>query len=207
MIPVQELLFQTIQGEGFYTGSVCDFIRLYGCPVGCYFCDTGYAEGTKPPSFTTINFDELNLESNHIVISGGEPMIHKNLPALCRFLLKKRKFVSIETSGAFWQPVPDDVWITLSPKEHLNKKMKVAPQLWRRADELKFVYSRNDNSISYYQDKYGHRLRKKLLKYIQPDWGYNNISRKENVMATIEILKEFPEFKLSLQTHKLIGIP
>tara|TARA_R100000808_G_scaffold8737_1_gene24562 strand:+ start:218 stop:829 length:612 start_codon:yes stop_codon:yes gene_type:complete len=203
MIPVQEILYQTIQGEGFYTGSVCDFVRLYGCPVGCFFCDTGYAKGETPPPFTTLDFTELNLTSNHVVISGGEPMIHKKLPSLCRYLLRQKKFVSIETSGAFWQPVPDDVWITLSPKEHLNPKMKVAPNIWKRADELKFVFGKPDD-IHYYEVKHKNRLKKKFLKYLQPEWGDHNEMTLSN---TLDYLRYEPQYKLSLQTHKLIGIP
>ena len=40
---IQETFQNTIQGEGYHSGRPCDFIRLYGCPVGCFFCDTGYA--------------------------------------------------------------------------------------------------------------------------------------------------------------------
>lgn len=203
MIPVQEILYKTIQGEGFYSGSSCDFIRLYGCPVGCSYCDTGYAMGTTPPPFTTLDYQELKLESDFVVISGGEPMIHKNLPALCRYLLKQKKFVTIETSGAFFQPVPDNVWVTLSPKEHLNSKMKISPAVWKRADEYKFVLSKLSD-LHYYQEKHQNRLRKKYLKYIQPEWNeYENHTLSE----TLDFISQNPEYKLSLQTHKLIGIP
>ena len=42
MINIHETFQETLQGEGYHTGTACDFIRTYGCPVGCYFCDTGY---------------------------------------------------------------------------------------------------------------------------------------------------------------------
>jgi len=204
-IPVQEILYATIQGEGFYSGSVADFLRLYGCPVGCYFCDTGYAKGDSPPKFTTLNYEEIELDSNFVVITGGEPFIHNKLPSLCRYLLKKRKFVTIETSGSFWKPIPENVWITLSPKEHLNKKMKILPEIWKRADEVKMIYTKDDD-INFYRDKYPNKLRKKILKYIQPEWDQSNIN--PDVMNNLlNYLRANPEYKLSLQTHKLIGIP
>ena len=123
---IHELIISTIQGEGFHTGKPADFIRLHGCNVGCWFCDTGYSKqdysGKKIPVLELSFLEILNkLKSNLIVISGGEPMLCPELLPLCELLLKKGYEVAIETSGTSWQEIPDEVWLTLSPKDSVSK--------------------------------------------------------------------------------------
>lgn len=202
---VQETFQDTLQGEGYQAGRVCDFIRLYGCPVGCWFCDTGYASPDgdyykKKLPKNSKSLEELleETKSKLIVISGGEPFIHKKLPELCAFLLRNGKDVAIETSGAYWLEVPKEVFITLSPKEHLNPKMRVADEFWSRANELKIVISKVED-FEYYKEI---SKQFKGYKYLQPEY-YDG---KESVQKTINLLLENDEFKLSLQTHKIINI-
>ncbi len=202
---VQETFQDTLQGEGFQAGRVCDFIRLYGCPVGCWFCDTGYASPDgdyykKKLPKNSKSLEELLAEtkSKLIVISGGEPFIHKKLPELCAYLIRNGKDVAIETSGAFWLEVPKEVFITLSPKEHLNPKMPVKEQFWTRANELKIVISAVED-FEFYKEK---SKKFKGYKYLQPEF-YDG---KESVQKTINLLLKNYDFKLSLQTHKIIDI-
>ena len=202
---VQETFQSTLQGEGYFSGRVCDFIRLYGCPVGCFFCDTGYASPDgeyykKQLPKHSKSLKELleETKSKLIVISGGEPFIHKKLPELCEFLLQNNKEVSIETSGSYWKEVPKEVFITLSPKEHISPKYPVRDEFWYRADEFKLVISK-DEDFEYYKNIVksfkGH-------KYLQPEYyeGENTIQK------TINLLLKNSEFKLSLQTHKILNI-
>ena len=202
---VHETFQDTLQGEGFQAGRVCDFIRLYGCPVGCWFCDTGYASPDgdyykKKLPKNSKSLEELLAEtkSKLIVISGGEPFIHKKLPELCAYLIRNGKDVAIETSGAFWLEVPKEVFITLSPKEHLNPKMPVKEQFWTRANELKIVISAIED-FEFYKEK---SKTFKGYKYLQPEF-YDG---KESVQKTINLLLKNYDFKLSLQTHKIIDI-
>ena len=106
-LAVQETFQETIQGEGRWFGAIVDFIRLYGCPVGCFWCDQDYAEGGKHLPYTHREIRDLvsELKSPRCVISGGEPFTHKYLPELCRAILDSGKQVSIETSGAFWKNI------------------------------------------------------------------------------------------------------
>ena len=202
---IQETFQKTLQGEGFHSGRVCDFIRLYGCPVGCFFCDTGYASPDgdyylkKLPkrNMTHIQLIE-ELKSKLIVISGGEPFIHKDLPKLCQDLLNVDKDISIETSGSYWKDVHNDVFITLSPKEHLNPKYPVLDIFWKRANELKIVISKVED-FAFYKDK---AKNFKGYKYLQPE--YNDF--KNSLQMILKLLQENDEFKLSLQTHKILDI-
>lgn len=205
-IPVHETFQETIQGEGYWSGTPCDFIRLSGCPVGCWFCDTGYSrqEAVKPPKGEVRTFESLisELKSNHVVISGGEPFIHKELPDLVDALNEVGKFVSIETSGSFYQLVRD-AWITLSPKEHLNNAYPVLDVIWGMADEVKLVITNNNiytngNEVGFYKEKFD---KLNIPIYLQPEW-YN---KTETIPLTLELVKKYG-YRLSLQTHKFIGV-
>ena len=204
-INIQETFRNTIQGEGYHSGRPCDFIRLYGCPVGCFFCDTGYAfpDGEwyrKQIPKETRTFEELikELKSDYVVISGGEPFIHKNLPELCRALIDVGKDFGIETSGSYFQSVPREVFITLSPKEHLNPKYPVLDALWSRANEFKLVIS-DGTELDYYKEK---------LKnfdgflFLQPEYD----DFKNSIQKTLILLRNNDDFKLSLQTHKILNL-
>jgi 7-carboxy-7-deazaguanine synthase len=91
------------------------------------------------------------LQSPRVVITGGEPFIHRDLPELVEALLQADKQVSIETSGACWQDVSPQAWITLSPKEHVNPKYPVQERFWTRANEIKLVVSTGEEVDFYYK--------------------------------------------------------
>ena len=202
---IQETFQSTLQGEGFHSGRVCDFIRLYGCPVGCFFCDTGYASPNGDfykkalPKLNMTHTELINeLKSKMVVISGGEPFIHKDLPELCKDLLNAGKDVSIETSGSYWKDIPKDVFVTLSPKEHLNPKYPILDIFWKRANELKMVIT-NKEDFNFYKEK---SKQFSGYKYLQPEYD----DFKNSIQMTLKLLQENDEFKLSLQTHKILDI-
>ena len=204
-INIQETFQDTLQGEGYHSGRPCDFIRLYGCPVGCSFCDTGYAypDGEwykRQIPKTTRTKEELlaELKSDYVVISGGEPFIHQNLPELCRALIDIGKDVGIETSGSFWQSVPEEVFITLSPKFHISPNYPVLDVFWKRANEFKLVISKGgelDCYLDKLQDFNG-------FLYLQPEYD----DFKNSIQKTLSLLKTYNDFKLSLQIHKILNI-
>lgn len=204
MMWVHETFQQTLQGEGMWAGTPVDFIRLSGCPVGCHFCDTGYANvGTKERELPRVwrSIAELvkELRSPRVVISGGEPFAHKNLGDLCEAINQTQRSVNIETSGVFWQEVPKDTWITLSPKQHINPKYPVCLGCWQEASEIKLVISEGWE-VNYYLEKI------KPLScqiFLQPEWKM----RDRTIPLTLELLKRHPTYRLSLQIHKLLKIP
>lgn len=200
-IPVHETFQQTIQGEGYWAGTPVDFIRLAGCPVGCPWCDTGYADGGKGLPRNVRSFDELlaELVSPRVVISGGEPFIYPQLPDLVRVLEDSGRQVSIETSGAFWQDVSDLCWITLSPKEHINPRYPVVSPMWRRASEIKLVIDVGDE-LEFYRCRLAENST--IPVFLQPQW--TDIER--TLPLVLEKLKQFPGYRLSVQLHKYIGV-
>ena len=109
--------FDSIQGEGLYNGSLCFFLRLGGCDIGCHWCDEkkSWDESKHPKSSLNEIIDlVIKSPSDIVVITGGEPLMH-NLDELT-IELKKHKRVHLETSGAY-NLTGDWDWITLSPKK------------------------------------------------------------------------------------------
>ncbi len=199
-LPIHETFGPTIQGEGFWAGTPVDFIRLSGCPVGCSWCDTGYADGGAdlPRQRRLIEDLIAELRSPRVVISGGEPMIHPQLPALVSAIEASGRTVAIETSGAFWQAVSPTAWITLSPKAHISPRYPVVPLLWERANEIKLIIE-TGAELGYYQTL----IKPEKPVFLQPEW-----SQKEQAIPIIlDLLQQHPHYRLSLQLHKYINVP
>ncbi len=201
-IPIHETFQETIQGEGYWAGTPADFIRLAGCPVRCPWCDTGYSDGGVNLPRVTRSFEELiaQLRSAYVVITGGEPFIHPELPELVQAIGATDRKVSIETSGAFWREVPQSAWVTLSPKEHINPRYPIKSQMWERANEIKIVIA-TGSELDFYSE---HMLYKEEIPvFLQPEWN----QRTHTVPLVLELLRKFPKYRLSVQLHKYIGVP
>lgn len=199
-IPIHETFQATIQGEGYWAGTPVDFIRLAGCPVGCPWCDTGYADGGKGLPRLLRSHEDLiaELQSPRVVISGGEPAIHPGLGALIASLQAANKQVHLETSGAFWQAIPDEVWVTLSPKAHVSR-YPVEPNVWNRANEFKLVIATGDE-IDFYQNWLEQFPSTPV--FLQPEWTV----RDRTLPLVLDLLHRYPHYRLSLQLHKFIGV-
>jgi 7-carboxy-7-deazaguanine synthase len=199
-IPIHETFGPTIQGEGFWAGTLVDFIRLAGCPVGCSWCDTGYAAGGAGLPRNEREIEDLvaELRSPRVVISGGEPFLHAQLPALVAAVEARGKIVSIETSGAFWQEISPSAWVTLSPKEHISPKYPVIPQMWKRANEIKLIVETGDE-VAFYAPY----LRGGKPVSLQPEWH----NRERAIAIILHLLQQYPHYRLSLQLHKYVNLP
>jgi organic radical activating enzyme len=202
-LKIHEVFYSTIQGEGSWAGCPADFIRLWGCPVGCWFCDTGYAKTDDHGKRIGCELSEIetvvkSLRSPLVVITGGEPMVHHELPDLVQSVLDAGRKASIETSGSFWQPVSDDAWVTLSPKQYLSPRFPVLENVWNRANEIKIVIS-DGAEIHYYRE---YLSKKSCQIYLQPEWS----TKERTIPIALSLLTENPTYRLSLQMHKLIGV-
>lgn len=201
--PIHETFQATVQGEGSLAGTPADFIRLYGCPVACKWCDTGYGNGGKDIAYRRVSVNQLcsELVSPLVVVTGGEPFIHQNLEQLFSSLLATRRRVSVETSGCKWRTISEDVWVTLSPKEHLSPNFPVDPRMWLRANEIKLVIETRKD-IETYLPKLS-ELSSQVPVFLQPEWN----SRETSLPLTLRLLQEFKAFRLSIQMHKYIDVP
>lgn len=141
-------IFHSRQGEGLLTGQPSVFVRLSGCNLRCWFCDTRYAswepEGEER-SVAEVADEALAFETTHVVVTGGEPMIFAELVELTERLRAAGRHITIETAGTRDLPVACDL-MSLSPKfatsapraeEHpgwhrLHEKRRHAPEVVRR---------------------------------------------------------------------------
>jgi organic radical activating enzyme len=197
-------IFYSLQGEGVYTGTAAVFLRLSGCNMKCWFCDTkGHEQGTEMTE-EEIAKRVSQYPARHIVITGGEPTMQLNA-RLTRLLHEKGFYIQIETNGAL--PLKDGTevdWITCSPK---GNEIKI-----QRIDELKLLF------IKEYLEKY--KEVKASQRCLQPldeggqevqtlasQAGSSRFASSRGVQEVISYIKEHPQWRLSLQTHKLINIP
>ncbi len=117
MIRVAEI-FQSVQGEGFLTGTPSIFIRTSGCNLRCWFCDTRYASWEPEGDSSTIDGILTAIEpwnTPHVVVTGGEPLIFDELSELCGELKRRGKHITIETAGTIDREIACDLW-SISPK-------------------------------------------------------------------------------------------
>lgn len=188
-------IFSTLQGEGFYTGRPSIFIRFSGCNIKCPFCDTLHQK-SRPYTLDQI-CEQINVWPNirHVVLTGGEPGLQVD-EALITALHKAGKYVAIETNGTL--PIPPDIdWITCSPKvEWCN-----VPLVLNKCDELKVVYIGDEQDLSSYLNI------QCQVRYIQPCDSKNQSQNVRTLQQAIKYCLTHPQWDLSLQTHKIIGIP
>jgi 7-carboxy-7-deazaguanine synthase (Cx14CxxC type) len=204
-------IFYTLQGEGANTGTPAVFLRFSGCNLWsgreadradavCRFCDTDFVgsdgEGGGKFADAAALADAVlaawprGIEACRLVVcTGGEPLLQLDAP-LVRALHARGFRVAIETNGT--QPVPDGVdWVCVSPKAG-------APLVVEAGDELKLVFPQADAAPERFE-----RLAFSHF-FLQPMDGPE---RARNTELAVAYCRAHPRWRLSLQTHKLIGIP
>jgi 7-carboxy-7-deazaguanine synthase len=208
MYQIKEMYY-TLQGEGARTGRPSVFCRFTGCNLWsgrekdrstavCNFCDTDFVGVDGPGGGKFINALELsdaidafwpNEEPNkYVVFTGGEPGLQLDKNVIDHLHLKNFE-VAVETNGTLDLPLNID-WLTVSPKADSTLKI-------RRGNELKLVYPQENVFPNSFED-----LDFEIF-YLQP---MDNEDKDKNTQRTIQYCLENPKWKLSLQTHKYMGI-
>ncbi|HEY3012078.1 MAG TPA: 7-carboxy-7-deazaguanine synthase [Gemmatimonadales bacterium] len=204
-------IFYTLQGEGANTGRAAVFCRFAGCNLWtgreedrldatCQFCDTDFI-GTDGPGggrfaspaalagAVAAVWPAENSNRRFVVCTGGEPLLQLDIPLL-KALHDEKFEVAVETNGT--QPPPEGIdWLCVSPKA--GAKLVV-----RAGDELKLVFPQAGADPA---DFAGLAFRHFFL---QPMDGPD---RETNTLAALQYCLAHPRWRLSLQTHKLLGIP
>lgn len=186
-------IFYSLQGEGYYAGRAAVFIRFSGCNLQCPFCDTDFSAYREMTDKEIIE-EATRYKSDFVVLTGGEPSLQVDEAFVS--LLHKHGFeeVAMESNGT--RPVPDNVdWLTLSPKVgFVGRSGQLAMQT---AEELKCIYDGEtpvddwDISALYY--------------YLQPCDVGDPVRNAAIMKACVRYIQEHPQWRLSLQTHKLAG--
>lgn len=217
MLKINEI-FDTIQGEAFYTGTPATFIRLQGCPVGCHWCDTKHtwSEGTErlrieidemldkttdSPKWSDMEEEEIvriveKLQPRHFVLTGGEPC-SQDIFKLTR-LLATIGTVQVETSGTHNINVYHKTWVTVSPKIEMLGGLKVLNTAITRANELKMPIN----------DVKDVKNLQKLVKkgnYGQLIWLQPVSQKEDNTELCVKTAMD-NNWRISIQTHKYMGV-
>lgn len=111
-------LYRSVQGEGQLTGTPSVFVRASGCNLRCWFCDTPYASWEPEGEDKGVNEiveAVLGLQCQHVVLTGGEPMLFAELIPLCEKLKDAGCHLTLETAGTLYLPVQCDL-MSISPK-------------------------------------------------------------------------------------------
>ena len=212
--------FHSLQGEGYHAGKSAFFVRLAGCKVGCSWCDTKHSWNEK--KYPSISIDKIidhikiarKKGASFCVITGGEPLQH-NLDNFCKAIKKmtvdekeNSMKIHIETSGVNSISGSYD-WITLSPKRHAPPKnyfLKNCNEIKiviNEIEDIKFAVKIKEEVLKQYElSKIENQFKiKDKIYYLQPGW--NN---KNGFSLAIDFVKNNPDWKLSLQTHKYLKI-
>ena len=202
-------IYLTIQGEGFHTGKHAVFCRFSGCNLWtglekdrkkaiCNFCDTDFVgtdgiNGSKYPNAEQLanEIDKVwdkDINEKFVVFTGGEPLLQLDKPLVD--LLHKKKFkVAIETNGTILPPENID-WICVSPKQGADFNLKYG-------NELKLVYPQKG-------------LEPKNFKHLDFDHFFlqpmDGKDLQRNILQSVSYCIENPLWRLSLQTHKIMGL-
>ena len=188
--------FLSLQGEGSFTGTPAFFLRLSGCNLKCPFCDTNHQ------TYKEMSEDEIVQEASrekprHIVITGGEPALQLT-ESLVDKLHEAGFFVQVETNGTL--PLPQSIdWVTCSPKSlHLSIQ---------NIDELKVLYKGEGDNPEHFLNSLPKKVSGRGPRlYLQPLDTGDEMRNRIILRDTIAYILQHPKWKLSLQTHKLLGI-
>ncbi len=193
--------FGSLQGEGSHCTLGAYFLRLGGCNVGCEWCDSpGALSASGVERYDAQQIAGIVVESGaqSAVITGGEPTIH-NLEPLTTELHRNGIEVWMETSGT--NPLQGQVdWITLSPKPW----MEPLDEFYAVAGELKCIVG-DEEDLEFAKkcaEKCADKCNEKALLYLQPEWG----NRHTAVPLILRFIEQNPQWRLSVQTHKYLGI-
>ena len=193
--PIVEI-FHSVQGEGFHAGTPHVFVRFGNCNLRCEWCDTDFL--TYEDRALDLIVDEiLSYNCDRVIFTGGEPAM-QDLATIGSILKEHGINLSIETNGTIpVDPVID--WICVSPKDQLYPNSKIKQ---RNGDELKVVYC--GQSLEMYDDlKQGFAHHFIQPCYIESDSVEEN---GKSFQVVENLVKQSPGWRLSLQTHKWMGV-
>lgn len=193
-------IFLSLQGEGINTGKTAVFCRFTGCNLRCQFCDTDFIGmgGSHGGKFETSHrlaeaihaLWPPKTSEKFVVFTGGEPALQ--LDASLIHAVQRLGFkTAIETNGTLPLKTNEIDWICVSPK--VGTELKIT-----HGHELKVLYPQEGLDLTSYETM--------DFQYflLQP---LDNKNQRENIQLAVQYCLSHPQWRLSLQTHKLINIP
>lgn len=202
--PVKEIFGPTIQGEGAHSGRACVFLRFAICNLACTWCDTDF----RPEGASKLTADEIATrlldqdvtETRLVIVTGGEPTLHWD-QAIADALAAAGFRVHMESNGT--RPLAAEVdWLTVSPKPRFHgPNDRLLPEAEVPASECKVVVDEtiDEATLARYERYY-----QCSSWFLQPcmDDRYD-----EHLFRTLALIGKRPKWRLSLQLHKIVGLP
>ncbi|MBT3772572.1 MAG: radical SAM protein [Euryarchaeota archaeon] len=194
--PVVEI-FHSVQGEGVKAGIPHVFIRFGGCNLHCKWCDTDFTKFTIMTAAQIVE-EVSKYNCNNIIFTGGEPMLNDLWP-LSRLFHSRGYYLSCESNGTIVIPEGLLDWICISPKDQEFPNVLIRQ---KTGDELKCVYVGQDLSM---YDEISRGFDNLLL---QPCYDHSkDVEWNGRKFAEVEeVVKMNQNWRLSLQTHKWMGV-
>ena len=130
-------IYHSVQGEGLLSGQPSVFVRASGCNLRCWFCDTPFASWSPEGNDLAVDMMLAQIhewDTEHIVLTGGEPMLFAELIPLTEQLRAAGKHITIETAGTLYLPVTCDL-MSISPKLSNSTPSQDRGASWRRRHE------------------------------------------------------------------------
>lgn len=186
-------IFYSIQGEGRNTGRAAVFVRFSGCNLACPFCDTDFGryEELSADAILSRMTERVGTIGGGtrplVVLTGGEPTLQADVPLIDRLHQAGYGEVAMESNGLL-EPPPNLDWLTVSPKGRAAV---------RHANELKVLFD-GRTAVGTYgieADYY----------YLQPCDVGDAVRNAAITQGCIDFIRRHPQWRLSLQTHKLAG--
>ena len=176
-------IYRSIQGEGILTGTESVFVRISGCNLRCWFCDTPYASWEPEGDDYSVNeiMDQISVwDSRHVVLTGGEPMLFAEMIPLCNRLRAENYHITIETAGTLFLPVECDL-MSISPKTSNSAPDAIEHPRWHgRHERTRFA----PHVITQLLESYNHQI-----KFI--------VDHEDDLPEIDEYLRQFPMMSAS----------
>lgn len=205
--------FKSIQGEGVYAGTPMAFVRFVGCSVGkkvCNACDTDFEKmhaWRGGGEFSSRALEEWAKPYRHLCLTGGEPF-DQDLEELIAEVGWRFDFVHIETSGTVGFPeqlrnMRYKLWICVSPKPGFREDMI------ELADEIKIIvpglgagegWPTLEQAVAWKE-----RSTDNKPIFLQPRNSKHGVD-PQNLQYVLDLLREYPQFRLSTQLHKILKV-
>jgi 7-carboxy-7-deazaguanine synthase len=198
---IKEMFGPTLQGEGAHAGAPCVFLRFAVCNLACTWCDTDFAPtGARRLAAAEIALRLVELDrhgSRRVVVTGGEPTLQWD--AELADAIRAAGFqIHMESNGTRAPAAPVD-WLTVSPKPQFHDREVLAADV--QPDECKVVVDEtvDERALDAFEARYPSARR-----FLQPcmDARYDH-----HLARTLELVARHPSWRLSVQLHKILGVP
>jgi len=200
-------IFHSIQGEGTRAGRPCVFVRFTGCDLRCNYCDTAYAfTGGRDATREEILAEVGRFPCRFVLLTGGEPLLQRELPALARDLLDLGYEVAVETHGQLPTEALPEAVVRIADVKTPGSGEPATDLRWlaglRPRDEVKFVVSSEEDFRWSVEVIRRHGLDARVTVLVGPVLG-----RVDPADLSRWILESGVDARLNLQLHKVIWGP